>query len=102
VAKFIQTISYTTTRIDEVQKLGDEFRTQRMASTDGPKPIQISLCADRDVPNRYTTVVEFASYEEAMANSSRPETAEFAQQMMQLCDGPPTFANLDVLNQFQP
>lgn len=102
MAKFIQTISYTTSRIDEVLALGEEFRAQRLAAIEGAKPIQISVCADRDVPNRYTTVVEFASYEEAMENSNRPETAEFAQQMMKICDGPPTFANLDVLKQMRP
>ena len=35
-------------------------------------------------------------YEAAMENSNRPETAEFAAQLAQLCDGPPTFRNLDV------
>jgi len=99
---FFQTISYTSTRIDEIRQLGEEFRKGRMAAMEGPKPIQVTICADRDTPNRYTTVVEFASYDDAMANSARPETGEFAQQMSKLCDGPPTFANLDVLDQFQP
>jgi len=102
MAKFIQTITYTTSRIDEVRALGETFRTQRMTGADGPKPIQVSVCADRDVPNRYTSVVEFESYEAAMENSNRPETAEFAEGMMKLCDGPPTFTNLEVLDQFRP
>lgn len=102
MGKFIQTISYSTTRIDEVLALGEEFRTQRLDGIEGAKPLSISVCADRDTPNRYTTVVEFASYEEAMENSNRPETGEFAQQMMKLCDGPPTFGNLDVLTQMRP
>jgi hypothetical protein len=45
--------------------------------------------------------VEFPSYEEAMANSELPETAEFAARLMELCDGPPTFRNLDVLREMQ-
>ena len=102
MAKFIQTISYTSTRIDEIRALGEEFRAQRMAAIDGPKPLSVTICADRDNPNRYTTVAVFASYEDAMANSNRPETGEFAQQMQKLCDGPPTFANLEVLDEFQP
>ena len=102
MAGFIQTITYTTTRIDEVRELGEKFREQRLASIEGPKPISISMCASRDVPNQYTTVVEFESYEEAMANSARPETAEFAEQMAKLCDGPATFSNLDVLMQIRP
>ena len=99
---FIQTISYTTSRIDEVRQLGEEFRAKRLAGREGPKPLRVTMCADRDVPNRYTTIAEFASHEEAMANSNHPDTAWFAEQMSKLCDGPPTFANLDVLEQFQP
>ena len=41
-------------------------------------------------------IVEFPSYEEAMANSSLPETGAFAERLAQLCDGPPSFRNLDV------
>ena len=100
--RFIQTITYSTSRIDEVRALGEQLRDKRMSSGDPQKPIQISFCADRDVPNRYTTVVEFASYEDAMANSSHPDVAEFSQQMGKLCDGPPTFVNLDVLEQHNP
>lgn len=37
-----------------------------------------------------------------MANSSRPETTEFAQAMAALCDGPPRFYNLDVQEVFTP
>jgi hypothetical protein len=42
-------------------------------------------------------VIEFDSYESAMENSNRQETAEFASKMAALCDGPPTFYNLDVM-----
>jgi inactivated superfamily I helicase len=31
-----------------------------------------------------------------MENSGRPETAEFAAKMAELCDGPVIFHNLDV------
>jgi hypothetical protein len=31
-----------------------------------------------------------------MANSGQPATAEFAARLAKLCDGPPTFHNLDV------
>ena len=102
MGRFIQTITYSTSRFDEVRALGEELRGKRMAGNDPQKPLQISFCADRDVPNRYTTVVEFASYEDAMANSNHPDVGEFAQQMAKLCDGPPTFVNLDVLTQESP
>ena len=41
-------------------------------------------------------MVDFPSYEAATANSSLPETGEFAEKLAKLCDGPPTFRNLDV------
>jgi hypothetical protein len=34
-----------------------------------------------------------------MENSARPETAEFAERLATLCDGPPAFRNLDVLRE---
>ena len=34
-----------------------------------------------------------------MENSNRPGTAEFAAQLAKLCDGPPTFRNLDVIRE---
>ena len=43
------------------------------------------------------TIVEFPSYEEAMENSNRPETAAYAEKMMALCEGEVTFRNLDVI-----
>jgi hypothetical protein len=56
---------------------------------------------DRDAMNTYVQIVEFPSYEEAMANSDLPETAEFAAQLAALCDGPPTFRNLEILREEQ-
>ena len=42
-------------------------------------------------------VVEFPSYEEAMANSALPETAAFAEKLSALCSAGPTFRNLDLV-----
>ena len=36
------------------------------------------LGRDRDAEDRYLFMVEFASYEQGMENSSRPEVGEFA------------------------
>jgi hypothetical protein len=44
----------------------------------------------------YVQIVEFPSYEDAMANSELPETSFFAQKLHELCDGPLHFRNLDV------
>lgn len=53
----------------------------------------------RGQENTYVQIVEFPSYEEAMANSEMPETSSFAKRLAELCDGPPTIRNLDVLRQ---
>ena len=90
---FMQIMEITTTHPDEIQALVDQWS----AKTKGRRTAQRStLAADRDRPNTYVSVVEFPSYEEAMTNSSLPETAEFAANLASLCDSPPVFHNLDV------
>ncbi len=44
-------------------------------------------------------IIEFPSYEDAMADSTMPETGESARKLAALCDGPPTVRNLDVVRQ---
>lgn len=91
---FVQIIEFKTSRYDEIDKLMDEW----MAATEGKRTPTHSLsCQDRDNAGVYVQIVEFPSYEVAMANSEMPETGEFAQRMADLCDGPATFRNLDVL-----
>ena len=90
---FIQIISFTTSRPDEVEALVDEWRSR----TDGRRTAERSTSgADRERPDTYVQIVEFPSYEAAMANSNLPETAELAEGLAALCDGPPEFRNLDV------
>lgn len=90
---FAQIIEFTTSRLDEVLDLMDEW----VARTEGKRATGRSLVgADRDKANTYVQVVEFPSYEEAMRNSGLPETSEFAERLSKLCDGPPSFRNLDV------
>lgn len=96
MAGFVQVIEFDTSHIDEVQMLGEKFRAERSAAG-GSVAIRGILTADRDRPGHYVQVVEFPSYEEAMENSNRPETSEFAARMAELCDSPPTFQNLDVI-----
>jgi len=90
---FIQIIEYETDRPEEMWALG-EGRTAEMG--DPPPGFRLAITQDRDNPNRYFTIVEFPSYEEAMENSRRPETDAFAQQMAALCTSGPRFYNLDV------
>ena len=54
------------------------------------------IAEDRDRPGTYVSIVEFASYEEAMKQSQNPATGEFSQKLAQLMSGPPRFRNLDV------
>lgn len=90
---FIQMIEITTTRPDEVEALVDEWRTK----TAGRRTAQRgTFTKDGERPNTFIQIVEFPSYEDAMANSDLPETASFAQRLGQLCEGPMLFRNLDV------
>lgn len=93
---FVQIIEWSSSRLDDVRALS-EGRRDEMAGEG--MPIRLLVTANRDVPNRYMTIVEFESYEAAMKNSADPRTDAFAQKMAELCDGPPTFYNLDVVEQ---
>lgn len=95
---FIQMIEYKTTRIDELNVALDawlETTKGKRAATRGTQT------RDRDAENTYVQIVEFPTYEDAMANSNLAETGDFAAQLASLCDGPPTFRNLDVLREEQ-
>ncbi|MDQ2791472.1 MAG: hypothetical protein M3Y73_17895 [Actinomycetota bacterium] len=94
MAGFVQIVEFKTSHIDEVQALVDEMRPQMEAA--GATARRGTATADRDRPGYYLTIIEFDSYESAMENSNRPETSEFSAAMAKLCDGPPTFYNLDV------
>ncbi|HWD53050.1 MAG TPA: hypothetical protein VG412_11675 [Acidimicrobiales bacterium] len=90
---FVQIIEFTTTRPDEVEALSAEWQAQ----TEGRRTAQRgTFTQDRDRPNTYVQIVEFPSYEAAMANSELPETAAFAERVRSLCDGTMVFRNLDV------
>ena len=90
---FIQIIEVTSTRPEEIQELVDAWS----AKTEGRRTVgRATLTADRDRPDTYVQIVEFPSYEDAMANSDLAETGEFAAKLARLCDGPPVFRNLDV------
>jgi quinol monooxygenase YgiN len=90
---FIQLIEISTSRVDEIEALVDQWISQ----TQGQRLARRGTTTeDRDRPGVYVQMVEFPSYEEAMANSQLPATAEMAQKLAALCDSPPVFRNLDV------
>ena len=92
--KFVQIIDFETDRIDELRKLGEEM-DQRFAGRSGG-PTHRLVLKDRNRPHRYLVVIEFDSYEQAMANSNDPETTKFAERMAALCTRPPSFTDCDV------
>src|SRR5262245_5275439 len=91
---FVQIIEYETDRPDEIMALGE---SQRSEMPDAPDGFRVTVTRDRDNPNRYFTIVEFPSYEEAMDNNARPETDAFARQLAALCTSGPSYSNLDVI-----
>jgi hypothetical protein len=92
MAGFVQIIEFRTSRIDEIRELAEKWNTEQSGMA-----VRGTVAADRDEDNRYFNIVEFESYEKAMENSERSDTSEFAAKMAELCDGPPTFYNLDVV-----
>ena len=92
--RFIQLIEFKTRDIEAFNRTLDEW----LAKTAGSRrvPTRAMQGRDRDNDNAYVHIVEFPSYEEAMENSNRPETAEFAARLAELCDGAPVFRNLDI------
>lgn len=90
---FIQIIEIETSRPDEVEALVGQWR----AATAGRRTAQRgTFTKDRDRRNTYVQIVEFPSYEDAMANSELPETASLSEKIRELCDGTLVFRNLDV------
>jgi hypothetical protein len=90
---FIQLIEFKTSRIGELEAVTDEWRER----TAGKRTARSGrLTEDRDRPGTYMQIVEFDSYDEAMANSALPETGELSGKIAALCDSPPVFHNLDV------
>ena len=94
--KFAQIIEFTTRRIDGFNARLEEW----MAGSEGHRiPHRAVLRRDRDAPDRYLLMVEFASYEQGMENSGRPETGQFAAFLAGISDSALTFRNLDVLRE---
>ena len=93
---FVQIIEIPTARLGEVEALMEEWVTK----TEGRRGASCSLLTqDRDRPGSYVQIVQFPSYEQAMANSGLPETLDFAGRLTALCGRPPSFRNLDLLRE---
>jgi hypothetical protein len=94
MAAFAQIVEFKTTRIDEGQKLIDEYNERTKGKRASRRAM---LLKDRDNENTYFAVVEFASYEDAQRNNELPETQELSQKLDALTDGGSKFHNFDVV-----
>lgn len=97
MSEFIQIMEFDTDRIDDVEAL-----SRRMQDERGLLARVATVGADRDRPNHFYVIIEFASYEEAMRNSNDPVTGRYSQEMTGLLKAPPTFHNLDVRMVMRP
>ena len=94
---FVQTILFTTSRVDEIKAMGDDY--EREQGGQAPSFRGSRILKDRDRENAYVIIAEFESYELAMENSQRPETDAFARRMSELVDGEVTYGNYDVIDE---
>jgi hypothetical protein len=96
MSSFIQIMQLRTSKIHEIRAAVSEWEK----ATEGSRTVERSIvCQDRDDPGRYSVIVFFDSYEDAMKNSALPETDEVSKKTAALSDGPPTFMNLDILEE---
>lgn len=92
---FAQIIEFKSGDIGGILKAGEDWRQ----ATEGKRTARREMLArDRSDPDRYFMIVFFDSYESAMANSELPETQASADTFAALSDRPPTFYNLDILD----
>ncbi|MEV0318743.1 ester cyclase [Streptomyces sp. NPDC050658] len=95
---FVQVIECKTHQLDAMNKLMDTW----VEATRGKRTATHSIMAkDRSDSSHVVEIVEFPSYEEAMKNSSLPETDRIFREMVALCDEAPSFTDLDVLRDEQ-
>jgi hypothetical protein len=92
---FVQIVELRTNDKDEMQKIGNELLDQRGSDWTARRAV---ICEDRDDPGHIFQVVFFDSYESAMENSNLPLTQQLNERMTPLMDGPPSFYNLEVVD----
>jgi hypothetical protein len=93
--EFVQIVEFRTSDIDALRERGRAYE-QEMG---GDRAGRAMVCADRDNPGRYFIIGRFGSYDDAMRNSEDPRTQALAGDMAKIADGPPTFYNLDLIDE---
>lgn len=91
---FVQLIEFQTSRADEMEELDKKWAEH---AGDSARATRAMVVKDRDKENHYYVIIEFPSYEEAMANNDLPATQEFAAGFRKLVDGEPRYVNTDVI-----
>ncbi|WP_326808640.1 ester cyclase [Streptomyces sp. NBC_01186] len=95
---FMQVIDCKTRRIDELNRLMDTW----VEATRGKRTATHSIVGrDRADSTHVVEIVEFPSHEEAVKNSHLPETDRIFREMVDLCEGEPSFTDLDVMRDEQ-
>jgi predicted ester cyclase len=95
---FVQIIDCRTDRLDDMNRLMDAW----VEESKGKRTATHSIVGrDRADGAHVVEIIEFPSYEEAMRNSKLPETNRIFEEMVALCDGMPTFTDLDVVRDEQ-
>jgi hypothetical protein len=93
--EFVQIVEFRTSDIDALRERGHAYEQEMGEDRTG----RAMVCADRDNPGRYFIIGRFGSYDDAMRNSEDPRTQALAADMAKLADGPPTFYNLDLIDE---
>jgi quinol monooxygenase YgiN len=92
--EFVQIIEVKTSQFDELEAL----RQQWLKATEGTRTNSSELiCQDRDNPGTYLLIIQFPSYEAAMANNDLPATQQISEGLAALAEEPPVFRNLDLV-----
>lgn len=92
---FIQVIQGPCSRREELRTLAKTWRTD-VGEADGWLGGTFGFTDD----DQFIGIVRFASHEQAMANSDRPEQSAWAERMAATLDGPPTFKDYDDVVEF--
>ncbi|GAA4021981.1 ester cyclase [Streptomyces sp. NBC_01352] len=95
---FVQLIDCRTSRFDEMNRLMDRWVEQTRGKRTATHAV---VGKDLSDASHFVEIVEFPSYEEAMRNSNLPETERIFRELVALCDGMPTFTDLDVVRDEQ-
>jgi hypothetical protein len=95
---FIQLITYSTNRPDDVDKILSEW----IANTAGIRTAtRTRVGVDHDHPDRYVEILEFASAADAAINSALPQTYATHHAFAKLSTEGPHFTNLKVVRDEQ-